>query len=72
MKDRNKDRTTPLSDRGALAPEEVATYLSLSRAKVYELLRSGDLPSFHIGKSRRVRVGALLDWIRDREQDELR
>lgn len=33
---------------------EVASYLSLSRTTVYELVRAGKLPSVRVGGSRRV------------------
>lgn len=38
---------------------EVANYLSISRSKVYELLKSGDLPSVHIDRTRLVRRSDL-------------
>ena len=42
--------------RKALATvPEVADYLHVSRAKVYLIMESGDLPYVKIGKSRRVR-----------------
>lgn len=34
---------------------EVATRLNISRSKVYELLKSGQLPSVHIDRTRLVR-----------------
>ena len=34
---------------------EVAEHLSISRSKVYELLKSGELRSVHIDRSRLVR-----------------
>lgn len=43
---------------------EVAAFLSLSRTKVYELVRSGALPSVRIDGARRVRgqdVQAFVD-----------
>lgn len=59
-----------VTERGALTPEEVAEYLGLSRAKVYDLMRVGDLPSFKIGKSRRVSVERLRGWIHEQEASE--
>ena len=35
-------------------PEEAAAALALSRARTYELIRSGELRSLKIGRSRRV------------------
>ncbi|HMM95048.1 helix-turn-helix domain-containing protein [Phycicoccus sp.] len=42
---------------------DVAQVLSLSRTKVYELVRSGELPSVRIGGSRRVRGEDLTDYV---------
>ena len=35
----------------------------MSRAKTYELVMGGDLPSVKIGRSRRVPVAALEAWV---------
>lgn len=43
--------------------EQVGERLSLSRARVYELIASGALPSVQIGRSRRVRADVLEAWI---------
>ncbi|MDQ2755536.1 MAG: helix-turn-helix domain-containing protein [Actinomycetota bacterium] len=42
---------------------EVALYLSLSRSKVYELVRAGVLPSVKIDGVRRVRGADLLAFV---------
>ncbi|MFC7501524.1 helix-turn-helix transcriptional regulator [Nocardioides sp. CPCC 206347] len=42
---------------------EVAAYLSISRSKVYELLKSGELPSVHIDRTRRVRKSDLEGYV---------
>ena len=42
---------------------DVATQLGISRAKVYELMGAGDLPSLKVGGCRRVRVTDLHDFI---------
>ena len=47
-----------------LRPHECAEVLGLCRSKVYELIASGALPSITIGKSRRIPVEALRDWVR--------
>jgi excisionase family DNA binding protein len=47
-----------------LRPHECAEVLGLCRSKVYELIASGTLPSITIGKSRRIPVEALRDWVR--------
>ena len=42
---------------------EVAHYLSLSRSKVYELVRAGVLPSVKIDGVRRVRGSDVLAFV---------
>ncbi|WP_205860519.1 helix-turn-helix domain-containing protein [Phycicoccus sp. HDW14] len=42
---------------------EVAAALSVGRSKVYELVRSGALPSVRIGGSRRVRGEDLATFL---------
>ncbi len=43
--------------------EEAARILSLGRSKIYEMLESGDLPSVKCGKSRRIPLAALEQWV---------
>ena len=47
--------------------EQAADMLSLSRAKVYELVDREGLPVVRFGKSVRIRVVALEEWLRQRE-----
>jgi excisionase family DNA binding protein len=42
-----------------LTPVEAAAALGIGRSKVYELLQSGQLPSVHIGRCRRVPADAV-------------
>jgi len=42
---------------------EVAEYLSLSRAKVYQLIRAGRLPSVRIDGARRIRGEDLRRYV---------
>lgn len=46
-----------------LTPEEAARALSISRAKLYELLSGGVVEAVRIGRSRRVPVEALESFI---------
>jgi excisionase family DNA binding protein len=48
-----------------LKPAEVASELRLSRATIYRLIASGDLPTVHVGarKATRVEASALADYI---------
>jgi excisionase family DNA binding protein len=54
----------------AVTPEEVARQLAISRARVYELMATRELPSFRIGRSRRVWLVDLVDYIRRRRLAE--
>lgn len=58
------DATVP----GALRLREVAALLSLSERKVEYLVASGEIDSFKIGKSRRVRPAAVEAFLDAQEQ----
>ena len=52
---------------------EAARFLCVSRGTLYDLLSSGQLPSMHIGRARRVPMGELRRFVRERlERDTLR
>lgn len=42
---------------------EVAEYLKISEVTTYKLVQSGSLPSFKIGRSWRVKLEDLLEFI---------
>jgi excisionase family DNA binding protein len=44
---------------------EAARHLGISRSKVYELLADGELPSVRIGRTRRIALAALEEFIVD-------
>ncbi len=52
-----------------LTTEEAARQLSISRSSLYELLLTGQVVSIKIGRSRRVPLDALTDYI-DRKRGE--
>ena len=62
-KEMNEQTTTTTTTPLLVRVEEAARMLSLGRSTVYELIASGQLPSITIGKSRRVPVEALKQWI---------
>jgi excisionase family DNA binding protein len=51
-------------------PEEAAEMLRLSRARVYELIGSGELPSVKVGRFTRVSVDVLREWVAVRSRRE--
>ena len=74
------DRYSPQLDSGsgsrsepwALDPNQVARRIGVSRSRVYELLREPDgLPSFTIGRSRRVLASDLRAWLEEKRGREI-
>ncbi|ALE78643.1 helix-turn-helix domain-containing protein [Pseudonocardia sp. HH130629-09] len=51
-------------NRVFLTAEEAADALHISRSKVYDLIRNGDIVSIKIGRLRRVPVDAVQDFAR--------
>ena len=43
---------------------EACQVLAISRSKFYDLLSSGHLPSVHIGRSRRIRMTDLEEFVK--------
>lgn len=52
-----------MEDRLLYRVSEVAVYLSVGKSKVYELMRSGVLPSVRIDGCRRVRGQDVRDFV---------
>jgi len=42
---------------------EVAAYLKMSKAKIYNMVRRGEIPHIKVGKNVRVRQADLQDWL---------
>ena len=53
-------------ERLLLRPNEAATTLGVSRAKVYELIREGVIPTVYVGQRARIPTAALRRWIEER------
>ena len=49
---------------------DAARFLSVSRGSLYDLLTTGQLASVHIGRSRRIPLGELHRYIRERLERE--
>ena len=56
-------------DAVLLSVEEAAQVLGLGRSKTYELLLKGQLRSIKIGRSRRVPVESINEFIRERIEE---
>jgi len=52
-----------MSDRLLYRPAEVGEAIGVSRARAYELIATGTIPSIRVGSSIRVPVDALKQWI---------
>jgi excisionase family DNA binding protein len=57
------------SERLLLTPDAAAERLSIGRSSLYELLLAGEIASIKIGRSRRVPLAALSDYV-DRLRQE--
>ncbi|MBM3131829.1 MAG: helix-turn-helix domain-containing protein [Chloroflexi bacterium] len=55
-----------MTDKLVLKATEVADLLGICRSRVYEMMRSGELPSITMGGRKGVPVRALNQWIDDR------
>ena len=58
-------------DGQVMTINEVAHYLRISEAKVYELARSGSIPALRIGKSWRFQKDMLVQWFRQSAEANL-
>lgn len=58
-----------MSEQLLLRVEDTAKALNISRAQLYPRLMSGEIPSIRIGRSRRIPLEALRDWI-ERQVEE--
>ena len=55
-----------------LTPEEAFNTLKIGRAKGFQMLASGDLPSIKIGRLRRIPAEGLQAWVQrqvDKQND---
>ena len=62
------DSATQSSEPLAVDLAEAARLLSLGKRKVEYLVNSGELPSFKIGRSRRIRRDVLIAFLEAQEQ----
>ncbi len=50
-------------------PSQVAQRLGMSRTHLYKLLDSGELPSFRVGRDRRIKLEDIIEFERARQRD---
>ncbi|MEE1773241.1 helix-turn-helix domain-containing protein [Streptomyces sp. JV185] len=58
----------PTTHVAVMVPEAMAA-LKLSRSKIYDLIRSGALPSYTEGRARRIPLDALHTYMQHRIQE---
>ena len=46
-----------------LSVREAAEMIGISKPKMYDLIREGEIPSIHVGKKIVIARQALLDWL---------
>jgi excisionase family DNA binding protein len=46
-----------------MTPQEVASYLKVSRQSIYQLIDSGKLEAMRIGRNRRITQGSLRNYL---------
>jgi excisionase family DNA binding protein len=56
-------------DKLVLTVNEAAQLLGVGRSKVYDIIRTGELPSIRIGSCRRVPMDALRGYIASLAED---
>nr|WP_272919956.1 helix-turn-helix domain-containing protein [Streptomyces sp. SID4948] len=65
----DQEDTVTTAPPQALTVPEVMTALRISRSKVYDLFRARELPSFTVGRSRRVAETALTAYMQHRTEE---
>jgi excisionase family DNA binding protein len=47
---------------------EAAVSLGISKAKMYQLIKTGEIPALRVGKTMRISTDVLREWVRQRPQ----
>lgn len=55
----------------AVRPARAAELLDVSRATIYNLMARGELPSFHVGQSRRILLADIEAYIAQQQAREV-
>ena len=54
---------TEVEQKEWFSTDELVRWLGLGRTKAYEMLRSGEIPSYKIGRIRRIRRQDVDAWL---------
>ncbi len=76
--DHGRDRSTRLGSHDspleipplAVSVAQAAALVGVSRARLYPLILSGEIPSFLVGRRRLVPVAHLKDWVAHCSRDD--
>ena len=49
-----------------MTPEELRVWLGIGKTKCYEMLSRGEVPSYKVGKLRRIRRSDVERWLASR------
>ena len=60
--------TTALNDRMSLSVDDASAVTGLGRGKLFEAIRTGELPSVRVGGRRLVLVEDLRQYLADRRE----
>lgn len=52
-----------MTEQLVVTPEEAAEVLKVSRSRIYELIRKGEISSVKLGRVRRIRVEKLREYL---------
>lgn len=65
-------KSRPAIEPAQFDPQQAGEYLGLSRARIYELIGSGELPYIKIGRSTRITRKACDRFITQKELEQRR
>lgn len=51
-----------------MSVEQIAKYLGVSKNTAYTWCNTGELPSFKVGNTRRIRKSQFIVWLDDQEK----
>lgn len=47
----------------AVSPEKAAALTGIGRTRIFDMMRSGELPSFKCGRTRHIRYSDLVEFV---------
>jgi excisionase family DNA binding protein len=59
-----------MSEKLLLTPEEAFQAINIGRAKGFQMLASGELPSIKVGRLRRIPAAELRNWVQKQVEEQ--